>query len=172
MIVDYFTISLDFTNFDENIVISYGATVSHWWRAGLQCSCDGNFWEIKPPPPHTHTHTHTHTHVHTPPSPPSPPPLKRLLFCCWQEIPVEFEAFSPMEKDFDGIRMLLQQVFILVINTSESDPHSFEATWAVSKKDQEKSRGFNGTQTYDLCDTGAMLCQMSCEALLLWQVFV
>ena len=37
-------------------------------------------------------------------------------------------------------------------------------TYAVGKKKPEKNQGFNGTQTHDLCDAGAMLYQLSYEA--------
>ena len=61
-------------------------------------------------------------------------------------------------------------------NTSESDPHSYEATKAVAKKAQKKFWGFNGIRTHDLRDTGAMLYQLSYEALLVvgqeWVQFI
>ena len=46
-------------------------------------------------------------------------------------------------------------------NTSESDLH----TKAVAKKAQKKFWGFNGIRTHDICDTSAMLYQLSYEAL-------
>ena len=50
-------------------------------------------------------------------------------------------------------------------NTSESDPHSYEVTEAVTNKAQKKKYwGSNGIQTHDLRDTGAMmLYQLSYE---------
>ena len=51
-------------------------------------------------------------------------------------------------------------------NTSESDLHTYEATKAVAKKTQKKFWGFNGIQTHNLHDTGAMLYRLSYEALL------
>ena len=59
-------------------------------------------------------------------------------------------------------------VYVLRIeNTSESDPRSYEATkWVVAKEAHTKLCGFNGIQTHDLGDTGAMLNQLSYEALL------
>ena len=35
---------------------------------------------------------------------------------------------------------------------------------AIGKKKPEKNQGFNGIRTRDLCDTGAMLYQLSYEA--------
>ena len=35
---------------------------------------------------------------------------------------------------------------------------------AIGRKKPEKYQGFNGIQTRDLCDTGAMLDKLSCEA--------
>ena len=52
-------------------------------------------------------------------------------------------------------------------NTSESYLPSYKATYAVAKRAQKK--GFNGTQTHDLLDTGAMLYQLSYEALYNWK---
>ena len=51
-----------------------------------------------------------------------------------------------------------------IANTSESDPHSYEGTTEVAKKAQKKLCGFNGIQTHDLHDTGAMLYRLSYEA--------
>ena len=50
-------------------------------------------------------------------------------------------------------------------NASESDPCSYEVTKAVAKKAQKKFWGFNKIWTHDLCDTGAMLYQLSYETL-------
>ena len=51
-------------------------------------------------------------------------------------------------------------------NRSESDLCSSEATFKSScKESPEKIRGFNGIQTHDLHNTGAMLYQLSYEAL-------
>ena len=61
-------------------------------------------------------------------------------------------------------------------NTSETDPRSYEATKAVANESPEKFWGFNGIRSHDLRDTGAMLYQLSYEALLvvhfhaLWSV--
>ena len=46
----------------------------------------------------------------------------------------------------------------------ESDPTSYEATKAITNKAQKKFWGSNGIQTHDLCDTSAMLYQLSYEA--------
>ena len=35
---------------------------------------------------------------------------------------------------------------------------------AIGRKKPERYQGFNGIRTRDLCDTGAMLDQLSCEA--------
>ena len=53
-------------------------------------------------------------------------------------------------------------------NTSETDPHSYmyEATKAVVMKAQKKVWGFKGIEPCDLHDTGAVLYQLSHEALL------
>ena len=45
-------------------------------------------------------------------------------------------------------------------NTSESDPHSYEATKTVAKIAQRNFWGFNGIRTPDLQDTGVMLYQI------------
>ena len=42
-------------------------------------------------------------------------------------------------------------------NTSESDPRSYEVTYAVTNKAQKKFWGSNRIWTHDLHDTGAML---------------
>ena len=49
-------------------------------------------------------------------------------------------------------------------NKIGSDPHSYEATEAVVQEVQKQFWGFNWIQTHDLCDTGAMLYQLSYEA--------
>ena len=46
-------------------------------------------------------------------------------------------------------------------NTSESDPHSYEVTEAVTNKAKKKLWGSNGVWTHDLHDTSAMLYQLS-----------
>ena len=46
-------------------------------------------------------------------------------------------------------------------NTSESDPHSYEATKAVVKTSQKNLWGFNGIQTHNLHNTSEMLYQLS-----------
>ena len=51
-------------------------------------------------------------------------------------------------------------------NTSESDPHRYEATKAVVKKAQKKIEAWTGFEPHDLCDTGAMFYQLIYEALL------
>ena len=38
------------------------------------------------------------------------------------------------------------------------------ASTAVAKRKPEKYSGLNGIQTHDLCDTGAVLYQLSCQA--------
>ena len=55
---------------------------------------------------------------------------------------------------------------LLIHSTSESDPCSYEATKAVVKKPRKNIWGFNRILTHDLHDTGAMLYQLSYEALL------
>ena len=52
-------------------------------------------------------------------------------------------------------------------NGRESDLRSCEVTYAVTNKAQKKIWGFNGIQTHDLRDTGAMLYRLSYEASLL-----
>ena len=52
------------------------------------------------------------------------------------------------------------------ILVGESDPRSYEVTLAVTNKAQKTFWVSNGIQTHDLCDTGAMLYQLSYEALL------
>ena len=49
-------------------------------------------------------------------------------------------------------------------STSESDPRSYEVTWAVTSKAQKKFWGSKGIRTHDLRDTGAMLYRVSYEA--------
>ena len=49
-------------------------------------------------------------------------------------------------------------------NTSESDPHTFVVTKAVTNKAWKTFWGSSGIRTHDLCDTGAMLYQLSYEA--------
>ena len=40
--------------------------------------------------------------------------LNSIFFCCWkyQEISIEFTAHDPIERDFHGIRCLLQQLWL------------------------------------------------------------
>ena len=46
----------------------------------------------------------------------------------------------------------------------KSDHHSEFSNLSNWKEEAWKSQGFNGIQTHDLCDTGAMLYQLSYEA--------
>ena len=39
-------------------------------------------------------------------------------------------------------------------------------TWAVVKLKPERNKGLNGIRTHDLCNTGAMLYQLSYQAIL------
>ena len=62
-------------------------------------------------------------------------------------------------KPFLGCVYHIDHVYALQIeNTSESDPHSYEATKAVAKK---AFWAFNGIQTHDFHNTGAILYQLS-----------
>ena len=38
------------------------------------------------------------------------------------------------------------------------------ATWAFRKRKPEKNSGLNGIRTHDLCDSGAVLYQLSYQA--------
>ena len=57
------------------------------------------------------------------------------------------------------VYMIMSELWIK--NRSEWDLHSCEVTWAGTNKAQKKFWGSNGIWTHDLCDTGAMLYQLS-----------
>ena len=50
------------------------------------------------------------------------------------------------------------------LSNSKEEAWKISGLQAIGRKKPEKYQGFNGIQTLDLCDTGAMLNQLSCEA--------
>ena len=62
------------------------------------------------------------------------------------------------------IIIIMIMIIVIVIFTSESDPHSYVVTWAFTNKALKKPPPGFEPMSYTVCDTSAMLYQLSYEA--------